>query len=181
MAGPVLYDAVTLRHFAIAGQLDVLEVRHGHLAPPRWTDVVHTEISDGAALGNAECNDVLAMPWLAAPIVPTAPDQPQIMPIWIGLNSGRRSPTEHAGEAESIYFAEKLGGVFATDDNSAYDFAEHRLGAAGVLDSVDILQQAVSMAEVTADDALAIANEIRAKGRYLRSVHPDTLTAAYFN
>src|SRR5437899_2908506 len=103
MAGPALYDAVTLRHFAAAGRLDVLETRHGHLTPPRWTEAVHDEVVRGSTLGNAECNVVLAMSWLGAPLVPSIAHHAGIYKYLVSLNAGRRPPTEHTGEAESMY------------------------------------------------------------------------------
>lgn len=36
--GPVIHDAVTLRHFAAVGRMDVLEACHGHRPEPRWTE-----------------------------------------------------------------------------------------------------------------------------------------------
>ena len=36
--GPVLHDAVTLRHFAAVERMDVLRACHGHRPEPRWTE-----------------------------------------------------------------------------------------------------------------------------------------------
>lgn len=176
----VLYDAVSLRHFAVAGRLDILETRHGHLAPPRWTEAVQTEIA-AAAARDAGSRTVLAHAWLGDPIVPTALDQAAIMGIWIGLNDGRRPPIDHAGEAESIHFAGTLSGAFVTDDNAAYDFAERRLGPGQALDTVAVLQEAVSMGELSVAEAVGVTESIRAAGRFLRSVHPERFAAADFS
>lgn len=179
MPGPALYDAVTLRHFAVAGRLDILVSRHSHLPVPRWTEAVHGEI-EAAAGFDVAARAVLDTAWLGDPIAPGATDQPPIMSIWIGLNEGRRPPTAHAGEAESIYFAGKLTGVFVTDDNAAYDFASRRLGPAQVFDSVSVLQDAVAMGELSTAEAIGVTESIRAAGRYLRNVHPDRFTPSDF-
>ena len=42
--GPVIHDAVTLRHFAAVARMDVLEACHGHRPEPRWTEAVRAEI-----------------------------------------------------------------------------------------------------------------------------------------
>lgn len=179
MPAHFLYDAVTLRHFAVAGRLDILETRHGHLAPPRWTEAVQTEIAAGAGW-DPSCRTVLTHPWLDEPVVPQTADQAPIMAIWIGLNDGRRPPTAHAGEAESIYFADKLSGAFVTDDNAAYDFAQRRLGIGQVLDTVSVLDEAVAMGELSVAEAIGVTESIRAAGRFLRGVHPERFTAAEF-
>jgi hypothetical protein len=176
---PVLYDAVTLRHFGTASRLDVLVLRHAHLDEPRWTEAVHGEIA-AAAHFDAAARDVLAFRWLGNPVAPDAADLAAIMPLWIGLNEGRRPPVDHAGEAETLHFAEKLDAIVATDDNGAYDFVSRRLGSHRVIDTVAILQDAVAMGEITAAEAAGIAGAIRGAGRHLRRVHPTPLTANDF-
>jgi hypothetical protein len=86
----------------------------------------------------------------------------------------------HAGEAEGIYFAEKLGGRFVTDDNGAYDFATRRLGPGRALDTVDVLREAVMDGEIDDGDAASIVNLIRDSGRFIRRAHPSTLPRSYF-
>lgn len=179
MAGPYLYDAVTLRHFGEVDRMDVLESRHSHAPPPRWTDAVAQEIAAASSL--PECRVVLAAEWLGTPLSPTEADLPAIIKIQIGLNEGRRPPIMHAGEAEGIYFAERLGGVFVTDDWDAYDFARRRLGLGRVLDTIDILRDAVAAGDLTSRVALGLANAVRDAGRHLRRGHPDALDARYFD
>ena len=183
MARCILYDAVTLRHFASAGRMDILSTRHQHRPVPRWSEAVHFEIDQAAQIGMGDCATVLSTFWLDAPMVATAADMRSILPIWVGLNDGRRPPTQHAGEAESIYFAEKLDGCFATDDNAAHDFAMNRaaLGAGRVFDTVDILRDAVASDEINARDALDVVDAIRAAGRSLRRIHPQLLAPSYFS
>jgi predicted nucleic acid-binding protein len=102
------------------------------------------------------------------------------MELWIALNPADRPPTEHAGEAESIYFASRLNAIFATDDSAAYDFAQRRLGAERVIDSIDVLRTAVATAMISADAAADLARSMRAAGRHLRRVHPEPIAADYF-
>jgi hypothetical protein len=179
VTNPYLCDAVTLRHFGAIRRLDILETRYGHLDPPHWTQAVADEIRAAAAMGPG-CFAILAAPWLSTPVAPQAHDLRGILQLQIGLNEGRRPPTEHAGEAEGIYFAEKLGGHFVTDDNGAYDFAARRLGLGRVHDTVDVLREAVASGDMDAGEALNIANAIRNSDRDLRRVHPSTLLPHYF-
>jgi hypothetical protein len=110
MARCLLYDTVTLRHFAAVGKLTVCENRHQFRPAPRWTEAVHDEISEAARLGFGECRSILELAWLGSPIAPSIQDTRAMMPIWIGLNNGRRPPIDHVGEAETIYFAGALEG-----------------------------------------------------------------------
>lgn len=175
-----LYDAVILRHFGTIGRLDVLEARCRYLDPPHWTQAVADEINNAANMGQPGCREILAAKWLSAPLEPQVADLRRIMLIQIGLNDGRRPPVAHAGEAEGIYFAEKSGGRFVTDDNGAYDFAERRLGPGHVLDTVDVLREAVMYGEMDDGEAVNIVNLIRNSGRSIRRIHPDTLLRGYF-
>jgi hypothetical protein len=177
---PWLYDAVTLRHFGATERLDVLLARCGRTGPPRWTREVADEITRAADKDRPGCRDILAAVWLAPPVEPEITDLKGIYVLQVGLNEGRRPPAAHGGEAESIYFAQKLGGHFVTDDNGAYDFAARRLGASRVHDSVDLLREAVTHGDLDGADALRIVRAVRDNDRYLRRVHPKTLTRAYF-
>lgn len=177
----MLYDAVTLLHFAAAGRLDILRTRHGHLDEPHWTMAVHDEIAAGADQGLKPSQNILAAAWLGVPIAPTTAELSGIFALQVGLNDGRRPPVAHAGEAESIYLAGQLGALFATDDNAAYDFAERRLGVGRVVDTVTILRDAVAMDEVSAADALRVAMAVRLAGRHLRRTHPHPLSLPDFD
>ena len=116
---PVLYDAVTLRHFASVWRMDILEDCYGQRPEPRWTRTVQ---------------------------------------------------------------AEKHRGQFATDDNAAYEFALQRplLGTENVIDTIDILREAVAMSKTTDIEADQIANDIEATGRHLRRIHPRQRGPDYF-
>jgi hypothetical protein len=162
--------------------MDILSTRHQHRPVPRWCEAVHFEIDQAAQIGMVDCATVLSTFWLDVPIVATPADMRSILPIWVGLNDGRRPPTQHAGEAESIYFAEKLDGCFATDDNAAYDFAMRRaaLGVGRVFDTIDILRDAVACDEISTQDALNVVDALRVAGRSLRRIHPEVLALSYF-
>jgi hypothetical protein len=180
MADPLLHDAVTLRHFASCQLLSLCASLHSTLPVPRWTEAVHDEVQRAAAIGRQDCAAILSEVWLDTPITPSIKDQRGIYRIRIALNRSPHPPNQDAGEAESIYFAEQLGGLFATDDNAAYAFAERRLGAGRVCDTVDILRAGVRGGYATPADAALAAATIRRAGRHLRRVHPANLTDSYF-
>lgn len=181
MTIPCLCDAVTLRHFGTIRRLEILAARCAYLDPPHWTQTVADEIREAADLGYPGCRAILESSWLSTPVAPEGEnDLRAIINLQIGLNEGRRPPTRHAGEAEGIYFAEKLEGYFVTDDNAAYDFAMNHLGPGRVRDTVDLLREAVAYGELDDGEALNIVNAIRNSGRCIRRVHPDTLLRTYF-
>ncbi len=102
------------------------------------------------------------------------------MRIRIALSDGKSRSTEHLGEAESIFLADKLNGAFITDDHAAYDLARRRLGDRRVLDTVDLLRETVVTGYFTPSEAQQVANAIRNSGRKLRRGHPPTFTPGYF-
>lgn len=181
--GPVIHDAVTLRHFAAVRRLDVLEACHGHRPEPRWTETIRAEIESAERSGESYCSDILRETWLGAPAEPSVAELADVYRLQVGLNDGRRPPKGDRGEAEAIYFAEKHNGQFATDDNNAYEFARRRpsLGPGRVIDSIHILQTAVTDGDLTAADAHSIANDIEAAGRSFRRVHRGTRGPDYFD
>ena len=180
MPDPILHDAVTLNHFAACGMLPVCELLHASCPTPRWTEAVKAELTRGARRGIPHCSAVLSEAWLGTPVVPSAADQHAIYRLRVALNGSPFPPLADAGEAESIFFADQLGGLLATDDNEAYDFATRRLGSGRVIDTVDILRTAVRGGHLIASDAVRAATAIRVAGRHLRRVHPVTLTDSYF-
>lgn len=181
--GPVIHDAVTLRHFAAVGRMDVLEACHGHKPEPRWTEGVRSEIESAMHAGETHCSDILDETWLGDPGTPSGTELREVYHLQVGLNAGMEPPKGDRGEAEGIYFAEKLGGQFATDDNNAYDFARRRklLGPGRVIDSVQILQTAVANGDISATEAHNIAIAIEDAGRSLRPVHRGARDPAYFD
>lgn len=104
----------------------------------------------------------------------------QIAQIRTALNPKENTPLDNLGEAESIHFATKLQGQFATDDNEAYEFAAIRLGSENVMDTITILREAVAMHELTANEADQVTDNIEAAGRYLRRVHRQQRGPSYF-
>jgi len=182
MARPVLHDAVTLNHFGSVDRLDVLRGRHAHLDEPRWAEEVKCEIENGVNIRNPQCQRVLDQDWLGEPFEILPKDQKAFLFIWIGLNEGRRPPEQHRGEAESIFLAEAHGGKFLTDDNGAHDFASKRpnLGIARVIDSVDVLREAVEMEDITAELASEIATQMEDADRSLRPLHRGNISPSYF-
>jgi hypothetical protein len=182
---PVLFDTVTLRHFAACDSLALLEAFHDGHPHPCWTEAVHGEVDYIARTRSGperkQCRYILSQNWLGEPVEPAADDQLGIMEFWIALNPGDEPPTEHAGEAQSIYLAGRLDAIFATDDAAAYDFAQRRLGVDRVIDTIDILRQAVASALIAPGGAVTVARTMRAAGRHLRRVHAEPITADYFS
>lgn len=183
MSRPLLLDAVTLRHFAAADALDVLEAVARTFSMPRWSEAVQDEIVKGREAGEITCTAILAESlnggWLGVPERPTHSDLKEISRLQIKL-SPPPDERSNAGEAESIALAKKLSGAFATDDNDAYDFDTRRLGEENVFDTVDLLRLAVGANAATPSESLRIANAIRANGRHLRRDHPSDLFEDYF-
>jgi hypothetical protein len=183
VARPVLFDTVTLRHFAAVGRLDLCATFCTTHDSPRWAEGVQGEIRAAAAT-EAHCQAILAAGWLGEPASVDTKGMTELIDLHTALNEGRRPPIDHLGEAESMLIAESTDGIFATDDNAAYDFAKNRssLGPGRVIDTVEILQVLVADGDLTPRDAADVANAMAAAGRHLRRVHLDhqPFTAAYF-
>jgi predicted nucleic acid-binding protein len=186
VADPVLYDAVTLRHFAAISRLELLQACHGNRDEPRWSAAVKLEVETSAALGHVECRSIIEMDWLGVAIEPTPADVRPIMFLRIALgNAGYetedpQNENKHAGEAESIQLAKRLNLCFVTDDNDAYRVAIGRLGAGRVFDTVDLLRLAVANDDLRAADAVEVTNRIRAADRFLRREYERLLTPGDF-
>lgn len=179
----VIYDAVTLNDFGAINRLDILEIRHGGLPEPRWSETVHEEIRKGALIAQVHCQRVLAATWLGDPASIAAQHLTEVEKLRIALNDVGSTTKSHLGEAESILLAEIHDGIFVTDDNAAYDFAQRRgsLGIGRVKDTVDVLRESVAMGEINADLAADLASQLETHGRFLRRIHSEKLTPRYFN
>lgn len=180
MLSPILYDTVTLRHFAVAEELPLLQLLHDELPGPRWTQAVDHEIRRGAALGLDDCSAVEAFVWLGLSY--EASDLTDLIGIQ-HLRAALSQPgdlTGNLGEAETLWVAEKLGAAMVTDDAAAHEFAVRRLGPKRVLDTVDLLRAAVERGFRTAQEASEIAARISDADRHLRYVHPAYPERSYF-
>jgi hypothetical protein len=135
-------------------------------------------------LTNPECAAVLASSFLGQPFEASLSEQAAVFRLRTAIRGASDDedddPSRDLGEAESIYAADKFHGVFITDDSSAYDFARKKFGANRVMDTVDLLREAVACGELSPSEAQHVADAIRNSGRHLRWVHPSTLTADYF-
>lgn len=176
-----MIDGVTLRHFGMVERMSLLKARVDSYPEPRWTETVRSEVLAG--IGRPECDAVLAAEFLGVPYEVDDPDE--LLQVFrlrarLGSDAIDDDPLRDLGEAESIFVADKLHGAFVTDDAIAYDFAHKNLGSNRVLDTIDLLREAVAFRELTPSEAQQVANEIRNSGRHLRSGHPRTLTAEYF-
>jgi hypothetical protein len=177
MVEPRIVDAVTLRHFGIIDRMDILELRLHTYPLPRWTDAVRSEILD--SIHEDGCATVLSATYLGDPGIPID-GLAEIFRIRRALSSGEQNPKAHLGEAESIWFVDKLNGTFITDDAEACAFAEKRFGGHRVLDTVELLRESVAAGELGPGEAKQVADAIRNTGRHLRAGHPPTLLPDYF-
>ena len=160
--------------------MDILENRHKNRPQPRWPKGVRQEIKR-AASQTAYCDAILRERWLGEPINPTEQQAKEIYRIQTMLKRPGDSRYAHVGEAQSIYFAKVLQGQFATDDNEAYRLAnQYILTSEQVIDSIDILTEAVTFNEISAEEADHIANNIEANDRHLRRVHIRPRGPGYF-
>lgn len=180
MPSPLLYDAVTLRHFAVAEELPLLQLLHDELPGPRWTQAVDHEIRRGAELGLDDCAAVQAFVWLGLSY--EAPDLTDLIGIQ-QLRAALSKPgdlTGNVGEAETLWVAEKLGAAMVTDDAAAHEFALRRLGPERVFDTIDLLRAAVGRGLRNAQEASEIAARVSDAERHLRYVHPEYPEPSYF-
>ena len=183
MDRPVIYDATTLRNFAVVDRLDICKEYSGVSQLPRWTEEVCNEITQGAASLDIACGRVCLAAWLGPPVCPEEDDLERIVELQIALSDPSDSLGRNAGEAESIFFAEVLGVAFATDDNWAFQFAASRqtLGPTRVIDTVGILTAAVKANAMSAAEAARVCTDIRSAGRHLRRRHPTPIRPDYFD
>src|SRR5215470_9999491 len=123
MTFPRLVDAVTLRHFGVTEHLAVLEHVLSPCPQPRWTQTIRNEILAGFGFGQPGCSNVLSASFLGEPHEIATADLAGVMRIRVALGGEPGRPTEHLGEAESIFLVDKLHDAFITDDRAAYDFA----------------------------------------------------------
>lgn len=148
----ILFDTVTLEHFAATGRLDVLEKTYADFDEPRWVEQVREEVLVGAGMSKSQawCQPVLDLEWLGDPVEGPLKESLQLK-ILLG---GTDEDDEHLGEAESIAVAAQIGAVFVTDDTAAFDFARRqgRLGPANVKDACSVLWEACSAGHVTDDE-----------------------------
>jgi hypothetical protein len=140
---------------------------------------VRCELLRAATAGELDADRVLREDWLGDPVEPDEDDMLPIVSLQIAIGG---DPQRNAGEAETIYFAERLGGSIVTDDNAAYQFAASRptLGRDRVLDTIRILTDLVTAEVISPEDAVTLCREMRSAGRNLRRTHPISLTPRYF-
>lgn len=146
--------------------------------PPYWTRSVHSEVLAG--IDNQACKEVLACSDLGSPEDVSIEDLREVMYAQIALGGGGLSGVDHLGEAESLVLADRHNCGVVTDDNAAHFMIESRLGPERVHDTVDVLRWCVKNAQINAWEAKAAVDAIRNNGRHIRRIHPNTVTADYF-
>ncbi|MYB73795.1 MAG: hypothetical protein F4124_10355 [Acidimicrobiia bacterium] len=160
--------------------MDILQNCHSQYDAPLWTSGVRQEIV-AASSHDPNCNTILAQQWLGQPIRPDQIEEKEIYRLQVGLRPGQTGIREHRGEAECIYFAEQLGGGFATDDAAAYDFALRYSNMPGkVVDTIDILREAVAHNAISDIEADFVAQQMEGAGRIFRKTHRGGRGPSYF-
>jgi predicted nucleic acid-binding protein len=158
-----MLDACTLANFAAVGRLDLLRALYeGKCA---WTEGVELETRRGVA-ELPYLQPLIGAIWLGTPV---ATDDPlavqQVDRIRRALGGAPGAPTQHLGEADTIYHAGLAGAtcVFATDDRDAYYTAQRR--GLRVIDTPDILRECYDAGLLACPEAYELLHKMAAAGR----------------
>lgn len=164
----ILYDTVTLAHFAAAGRLELLGEVHAGYSEPHWVEEVAREVQAGANLQRsyAVCQPVLDYAWLGDPVSGPLRETLHLQAV---MRDGAVGD-DHLGESESIAYAMTCDAFFVTDDASAFDLAAHpsRLGRNRVKDSCAILWEATGGGLLTLDELKQFHVDVFDRGRTMR-------------
>ncbi|GAA0991510.1 hypothetical protein GCM10009555_078950 [Acrocarpospora macrocephala] len=166
-AGDAFFDANTLQNFAVVDRLDLLKAHYG--ARIRWTETVRFEVQRGIR-AEPRLQRILDAEWLGDPIEisgdPATLSSIEFIRRGLGGNSVQQ--LQHLGEAEIIYYLEKVepGGFFVTDDRPAADFA-HRRGIT-VIDTPGVLSECHSYGEIGCPDAYVLLQAMADNDRGVR-------------
>lgn len=157
----------------MVGRLDLLEQRYGY-RNPHWVEAVRDEAQTAVDIGVTYMNAVIDAGWLGQPLAPPSnrADRKELTLIHIGLNDGKRPPEDHLGEAESMFWAQALDGVFVTDDGGAAGFARRRFPSLLVVDTVDVLRDCFDNAEAGCPEAWDLLQAMISGGRHIRKRRP---------
>lgn len=159
-----IVDACVLQSFATVDRLDLLEAHCEN--DGTWTRAVQHEVKRGVQ--HAQCLErVLQCAWLGEPV-----DIPgdivaliQVEAIRKALGGQNNRPTEHLGEAETIYYIETVRptAVFVTDDRPAADFAQRR--GIRVMNSAEVLRERYRQEQIGCPDAYELLQRMAEDGR----------------
>lgn len=162
-AGRVLFDACTLENFAIVQRLDLLQVLYAERST--WTDGVELEIRRGIS-DRPHLQALTGAVWLGDPVAADDPSAiQQIDRIRRALGGAVGAPTQHLGEAQSIYHIQTVEStaIFATDDRDAFHTARRR--GLRVMDTPDILRECYDAGILGCPDAYELLHKMAAAGR----------------
>jgi predicted nucleic acid-binding protein len=167
----LVFDTGPLSSFAVVAQLDLLEaVCAGHGS---WPLSVRRELKAGVRAQPA-LTDVLESAFLGAPVVLEDPvDLLEAELLRLRLAGSSLGQRRNRGEAEAIFLARCLRGVFVSEDRDARVLAARELGADRVVGTPDLLARAVRLGLVGPDDAWKIYRAMLAAGRRPGQVRPD--------
>ena len=167
----LVFDTGPLSSFAVVAQLGLLEVvcaGHGS-----WPLSVQRELQAGARVQPALAG-VLEAAFLGPPEVLEHPvdllEAELLRARLAGSSLGQR---RNRGEAEAIFLARRLGGVFVSEDRDARVLAAGELGANRVVGTPDLLARGVRMGLVGPESAWQIYRGMLAAGRRPGHLKPD--------
>jgi predicted nucleic acid-binding protein len=168
-------DACSLQNFATVDRLHLLEARFQGRAI--WVRAVEYEVRRG--IEQTRCLErVLRCTWLGDPVdVPTDDVLALVRVEELRRALGGRAdrPTEHLGEAESMYYIETVqrSAIFVTDDRPALDFARNR--GIAVMSAAEVLHECYTHREIDCPNAYELLQEMAAHGRgvYVPATHHE--------
>ena len=170
MSSAIFCDTTVLCNFAAIKRVDLLQlILRGR---GRWTQAVAYEVEQSRG-HLPDLARVLAGGWLGEPIEVAQDDTEawQIERIRRSVFGGLADqPTKHLGEAETTFLI-KNGPEFrsawwVTDDRAALAYG--RAQDLITLETVDLITDAVAMADLTQESAFELLVQMQAHGRFVR-------------
>jgi hypothetical protein len=154
-----------------------------HLTP-RWTESefrkVWSEYGSASIRDRPNLHEIVTARWLGRPLLPGPLDVPGICQMGIALNGGITSSADYQSEAELLYIAEWHKAVVATDSRVVFDFACNRFGQHRVVDTVQILREAVAAGLFGPKQAVMAIQAIEASHGPVRLRDTSRIDLGYF-
>lgn len=170
MSQAIFCDTTVLCNFAATGRVDLLElILRGR---GRWTQAVAYEVEQSRG-HLPDLAQVLAGGWLGEAIEVARDDAEtwQIERIRRSVFGGlAEQPTRHLGEAETTFLIKNRAAFrsawWVTDDRAAVAYG--RAQDLITLETADLIADAVSMTDLTADSGFELLVRMQERGRFVR-------------